>query len=96
MCTLGVVCEKSIIPRVFLYPKLGGSLFVKSNYNLMELGWNDSLQDEFKNFKDEYMVGRIAVEYKGAEFMKRKLDKKAQSDHKNKVKAINKELKRRY
>lgn len=66
ICTLGVVCEKSIISRVFLYPKLGGNLLFKSNYNLMELGWNDSLQEEFKNFKDEYMVGRIAVEYKGS------------------------------
>lgn len=35
-----------------------------NKHNLFNLGWNESLEKEFEQYRDSYCVGRIAIEYK--------------------------------
>jgi ribosome biogenesis GTPase / thiamine phosphate phosphatase len=34
------------------------------NYSLVDLGWNEVLEKEFDGYKEQYSIGRVAVEYK--------------------------------
>lgn len=38
---------------------------MNKNYNLYDLGWNERFEKEFEPFKEDYQIGRVAVEYKG-------------------------------
>ncbi len=35
-----------------------------NKYNLYDLGWNESLEKQFEQYKDSYCIGRVAVEYR--------------------------------
>lgn len=35
-----------------------------NKYNLYDLGWNESLEKEFTQYKEKYCVGRVAIEYR--------------------------------
>jgi ribosome biogenesis GTPase len=45
-------------------PKIQEVTELNINYNLKELGWNDTLQKEYDCCEEKLTVGRIAVEYK--------------------------------